>query len=171
MGSLALEQLGDLRKTHYSTELSPSLEGKEVVVGGWVQRRRDMGGLSFIVVQDKFGTMQITIKKGVVSEALFEKAGKIGIQYCIIVKGTIKSFKKAPQGVEIIPSEIRVLNTATEQLPIDMTGVTMSDLDTRLNARCLDLRHPRSQALDENHHPAFSRILHALPCVVFRSFH
>jgi aspartyl-tRNA synthetase len=148
---MSLDYLGDLRKSHYSTDLSPAMEGTEVTVGGWVMRKRDMGGLTFLVIQDKYGTLQITAKKGVVPDEIFEKAGKIGTQYCIIVKGTVKTFKKAPQEVEIIPSDIKILNIAAEQMPIDMTGKTMSDLDTRLNFRSLDLRHPRNQAIFRIH--------------------
>jgi aspartyl-tRNA synthetase len=149
--SLELELLGDLRKTHYSTDISPALQDKEVVVGGWVQRKRDMGGLTFIILQDKFGTLQITAKKGVVSDEVFEKMRKLGNQFCVIVKGTVKPFKKAPQEVEIIPSEIKLLNAAIPELPIDMTGVKMSELDTRLDHRSLDLRHPRNQAVFRIH--------------------
>jgi aspartyl-tRNA synthetase len=146
-----LDYIGTLRKTHFSKDLSPKMENQEVVVGGWVVRTRKMGGLCFVVLQDKFGNIQITAKKGVVSDDLFEKINKVGAQWCLLIKGKIKPFNKAPQGVEIIPSELLIMNTAIEQLPIDMTGVNMSELDTRLNNRTLDLRHPRNQAVFHIH--------------------
>jgi aspartyl-tRNA synthetase len=104
--------------------------------------------LKFISLQDKYGERQITLKKGVVSDELFDNI-KIGYQYCIMVKGTVKKFNEAPGGIEIIPSEIKLLNTTPEKLPIDMTGETLSELDLRLNHRALDLRSLKNQAIFE----------------------
>ena len=144
---MEIEQLGSLRKTHYSSELSKKLNNKEVVVGGWVFKIRKLGKMAFIVLQDKFGTIQLTVKKGVVSDELFEKVKNIGNQWCLLIKAKVVLFEKAPQGVELIPIEIKILNKAVDQLPVDMTGKTMSDLDTRLNHRSIDLRHPQNQAI------------------------
>ncbi len=141
-----LDELDGWRKTHYTHNVTPDLIDKEVIVGGWVRNFRDLGGLKFISLQDKYGERQITLKKGVVSDDVFEKA-KVGYQYCIMVKGKVKAFKKAPGGIEIIPSDIKILNKTPEQLPIDMTGETISELDLRLNNRALDLRSLRNQAI------------------------
>ncbi|MFX1502266.1 MAG: aspartate--tRNA(Asn) ligase [Promethearchaeota archaeon] len=141
-----LDKLGDWRKTHYTKDLSPDMVGKEIILGGWVRNYRNLGGLKFISLQDKYGERQITLKKGVVSDELFENT-KIGYQYCLMVKGIIKAFKEAPGGIEIVPSEIRLLNTTPEKLPIDMTGETVSELDLRLNNRALDLRSLKNQAI------------------------
>lgn len=141
-----LDELGDWRKTHYTKDISPELDGKEVIIGGWVRNYRDLGGLKFINLQDKYGERQITLKKGTISDELFEKA-KLGYQDCIMVKGKVKAFKKAPGGIEIIPSDIKILNKTPEKLPIDMTGETISELDLRLNNRPLDLRSQRNQAI------------------------
>ncbi|MFX1322500.1 MAG: aspartate--tRNA(Asn) ligase [Promethearchaeota archaeon] len=141
-----LDELGDWRKTHYTKDVSPKLDDQEVILGGWVRNYRDLGGLKFINLQDKYGERQITLKKGDISDDLFEKA-KLGYQYCIMVKGIVKTFKKAPGGIEIIPSDIKILNKTPEKLPIDMTGETISELDLRLNNRPLDLRSQRNQAI------------------------
>jgi len=151
MVEVKLDSMGSLRKTHFSKDLNPELEGQEVVVGGWVWRKREMGGLIFFILQDKFGNFQVTCKKGVVSEDVFEKVKQIGMQFCVVVKGKIKKFKNAPQGIEVIPTTVLIVNTAVEQLPIDMTGQGISDLDVRLNNRVLDLRHPRNQAIFHIH--------------------
>ncbi|MHA1519205.1 MAG: aspartate--tRNA(Asn) ligase [Promethearchaeota archaeon] len=151
MPNTVYEPIGDLRKTHYSRDLSPSLAGKEVVVGGWVSRIRKMGAMVFMTIQDKFGTFQVIAKKDVVTEEVFEKTKSLGHQWCLLVRGEVKAFEKAPQGVELIPKEIIIMNSAVEQLPLDMTGKTMSDLDTRLNHRSLDLRHPRNLAIFSIH--------------------
>ena len=140
------DDMKNWRKTHYTSNVTPKLTGKEVILGGWVRNFRDLGGLKFINLQDKYGERQITLKKGNVSEELFEQT-KLNYQYCIMVKGKVKAFEKAPGGVEIIPSEIKVLNKTPEKLPIDMTGETDSELDLRLNHRALDLRSQRNQAI------------------------
>jgi len=143
---LELDNLGDWRKTHFTKDVTIELVNKEVILGGWVRNYRNLGGLKFISLQDKYGERQLTLKKGVVSDELFEKA-KVGYQYCIMVKGTVKEFKEAPGGIEIIPSELKILNTTPDKLPIDMTGETISELDLRLNNRGLDLRSLKNQAV------------------------
>ena len=143
---MSTEEMDGWRKTHYTKDVTMDLVEKEVILGGWVRNYRDLGGLRFINLQDIYGERQITLKKGVVSDELFEKA-KVGYQYCLMVKGTVKGFKKAPGGIEIIPSEIKILNKTPEKLPIDMTGETTTELDLRLNNRALDLRSVRNQAV------------------------
>ena len=142
------EEMKKWRKTHYTIHVTPKLAGQEVILGGWVRNFRNLGGLKFVNLQDKYGERQITLKKGEISDELFEQT-KLSYQYCIMVKGKVKAFDKAPGGVEIIPSEIRVLNRTPEKLPIDMTGETESELDIRLNHRALDLRSQRNQAIFE----------------------
>ena len=143
---MSTEEMDGWRKTHYTKDVTLDLVGKEVILGGWVRNYRDLGGLRFITLQDVYGERQITLKKGIVSEEIFEKA-KVGYQYCLMVKGTVKSFEKAPGGIEIIPTEIKILNKTPEKLPIDMTGETTTELDLRLNNRALDLRSVRNQAV------------------------
>jgi len=143
---MQLDKLGKWRRTHFTSELSPDLIGETVYIAGWVQRIRKLGALTFIILQDSKGEIQVTLKKGVVPDEVFEKSD-VPHQSSIAVTGLVKEFKKAKKGVEIVPSEIKVFNHAPEQLPLDMTGKTMSDLDTRLNHRALDLRLPRNQAI------------------------
>ncbi|MFX0010670.1 MAG: aspartate--tRNA(Asn) ligase [Candidatus Hermodarchaeota archaeon] len=145
---MSFDELDGWRKTHYTKDVTSKLHEEEVILGGWVRNFRDLGGLKFISLQDKYGERQITLKKGFVSDELFEKA-KLGYQYCVMVKGKVKDFEAAPGGVEIIPSEIKILNRTPEKLPIDMTGETISELDLRLNNRALDLRSLRNQAIFE----------------------
>jgi nondiscriminating aspartyl-tRNA synthetase len=142
---MALDEMGDWRKTHFTKDINLALKGNEVILGGWVQNWRDLGGMKFIILQDKYGERQLTMKKGEVSDELFDL--KVGYHWNVMVKGTVKEFKKAPGGVEIIPSEIRILNKTPDKLPIDMTGETVSELDIRLDNRVLDLRSKKSQAI------------------------
>ncbi len=136
------------RKTHFTKDINLDLVDQQITLAGWVRNYRDLGGLKFISLQDKYGERQITLKKGVVSNDLFENT-KVGYQYCLMVKGKVKAFEKAPGGIEIIPTEIKILNRTPEKLPIDMTGETTSELDLRLNNRALDLRSLKNQAVFE----------------------
>jgi len=138
--------LGSWRRTHYSNEISPKLSGREVILLGWVRDLRDLGGIRFIVLQDKEGTVQITIPQSEVDKEVLNKAGTLQRQDCIGVKGIVKEMAKAPGGAEILPDEIRILAVASQPLPIDITGKTPADIDVRLDARVIDLRRDENQA-------------------------
>ncbi len=145
---MSIDEMNGWRKTHYTRDVTPELDGQEIILAGWVRNYRDLGGLKFINLQDKYGERQITLKKGIVSDEVFEKT-KVSYQYCLMIKGKVKKFEKAPGGIEIIPTEIKILNRTPDKLPIDMTGETISELDLRLNNRALDLRSLRNQAIFE----------------------
>lgn len=148
------DKLGNWRRTHYSTDMNPELDGKEVFVFGWVQDIRDLGGIRFVILQDKNGTLQITIPRDEVNSRVLKKADSLQRQYSIGVKGTVKKMKKAPGGAEIVPSEIRIFGTAKQPLPLDITGRTPAEIDVRLDARVLDLRREENQAIFRIQHVA-----------------
>ena len=58
------EELGDWQRTHYSSQITPELDGKEVTVFGWVSSVRTHGGITFLIVNDKEGIFQVTTVKG-----------------------------------------------------------------------------------------------------------
>jgi len=149
---MEIDQLGDWRRTHYSIDVKPELDGKEVMVLGWVRDIRDLGGIRFVVLQDREGTVQITVLRGKTSKKVIEKADSLQTQFSIGVKGTVKKTKMTPRGIEIIPSEIRILGIAQHPLPLDVTGRTPAEIDTRLNARVLDLRRDEGQAIFKIEH-------------------
>jgi len=149
---MEIDRLGDWRRTHYSIDVKPELDGKEVVVLGWVRDIRDLGGIRFVVLQDREGTVQITVLRGKTSKKVIEKADSLQTQFSIGAKGTVKKTKMTPRGIEIIPSEIRILGTAQHPLPLDVTGRTPAEIDTRLNARVLDLRRDENQAIFKIEH-------------------
>ena len=120
--------------------------GEEVTVSGWVHEIRDIGKLIFIQLRDKTGILQIIAKKGVVPDEVLENM-KRNKEDVISVTGKVAENKVAPGGVEVVPSEVKVLSVVEKKLPIDPTGVVESDLDTRLNFRYLDLRKPEVSAI------------------------
>ncbi|MFQ5836362.1 MAG: aspartate--tRNA(Asn) ligase, partial [Candidatus Bathyarchaeia archaeon] len=155
---MEIDQMGDWRRTHYSTDVKPDLDGKEVIVLGWVQDIRDLGGIRFVILQDKEGTIQITIPRSKIGKKVARKADSLQRQYSIGVKGTVKKTKQTPRGVEIVPSEIRILGIAQYPLPLDVTGRTPAKIDVRLDARVLDLCQDRNRAVFKIQHVALAAI-------------
>jgi len=151
---MKIGEIENWRRTHYSIEISPELDGKEVIVTGWVKELRDLGGIRFIILQDKDGTVQITVPEDEVDELTLEESSFLQRQYCISVKGTVKKMGKAPRGAEIIPKGIRILGIAKQPLPLDITGKTHADIDVRLDARVLDLSRDENRAIFKIRHVA-----------------
>ncbi len=135
------------RRTHYSAEIKPEMDGQEVVVMGWVHSIRALGKIIFVILRDREGTVQIVAPKQKVGEELFKQIKKLGTEDVIAVKGKVIANEKAPNGFEILPLELEVLNTAKRPLPLDPAEKVPAELDTRLENRFLDLRRPKVQAI------------------------
>jgi len=144
---LVADTLDDWKRTHYSTDIVPELDGREVVLFGWVQDLRDLGKILFMTIRDKNGVVQITVSKTKSSKELLEKISRIGKQFAVGVKGTVHATEEAPQGLEIIPLEVKILGEVRYPLPLDPTGRVPAEIDVRLNARILDLRRPEQTAI------------------------
>jgi nondiscriminating aspartyl-tRNA synthetase len=151
---MKVDKMGEWRRTHYSADIGPELDGQEVVVFGWVQEIRDLGGLRFLILQDKTGKLQITIHRHKVASEVVEKAESLQKQYSIGIKGTVKKMGKAPGGAEIVPNEMRIFSVSKQPLPLDITGRTKAEIDVRLDARVLDLRREENQAIFRVQHAA-----------------
>lgn len=133
------------KKTHWTSEVTPELHGSKVVVAGWVWELRDLGRIKFVVVRDREGFVQITLKAGKTPDHLFKIFSELGKEDVVVVKGVVESSKIAKRGVEIFPEEIWVLNKA-KPLPLDIWSET-PDLATRLRWRSVDLKRPRNLAV------------------------
>ena len=123
----------------YSREIDSSLYGTQVTVGGWVQDLRNLGGISFLQLRDRYGIIQITtLKKR--SMELFDLAASIPRESVVLVTGTVKESKEARAGFEILPDSIQILSKSEAPLPLGVVDKVGADLDTRLNNRFMDLR-------------------------------
>jgi nondiscriminating aspartyl-tRNA synthetase len=144
LGDLLLEEdLGDWRRTHYSSEISPSVadEGSEIIVMGWVASVRDHGNIQFIILRDPRGEIQVTAKKGDCSDALFQIAKEVKEHSSIAIRGKLRPQEKAPNGAELVPLELRAFSIAKKAAPFLVQGKTSSvGIDTRLDLRAVDLR-------------------------------
>jgi len=144
------EQLKGLKRTHMCGELTVEDVDKSVVVMGWVQRRRDHGGLVFIDLRDRTGIVQVVFNNEVSSEA-FEKVQGVRSEYVLAIEG--KVVKRAPENVnpkiatgeiEIYANTLKILSKSeTPPFPIeDRSNVSEA---IRLKYRYLDLRRPSMQ--------------------------
>lgn len=130
----------------YSREIDSSSFGKHLTVGGWVQDLRNLGGISFLQLRDKYGVIQVTcLKKR--DKVLFDLAASIPRESVVLVAGTVKESKEARAGFEIIPDKIEVLSKAETPLPLGVIDKVGADLDTRLNNRFMDLRKEEIRAI------------------------
>jgi nondiscriminating aspartyl-tRNA synthetase len=129
------------------TRSSAIIPETDVTVVGWVHELRDLGGISFLLLRDRDGIMQITMPKKKVSPELVERVRHMSRESVVRVAGHVKAEPKAPQGCEIIPNEIELLNAAESPLPLDVTGKVPAELDTRLDARFMDVRLPATRAI------------------------
>ena len=153
-----LDSIGNWVRSNYTSQVLPDLDGKEVTLFGWVQEVRDLGGLRFIILQDREGTVQITIPKKRVAPEVLAKSDLLQKRFSFAVKGTVKKTNMTKRGVEVVPTDIKVFSTATEQLPIDITGKTPANIEVRLDARPLDLTLETSLAAFKIQHVALQAI-------------
>jgi nondiscriminating aspartyl-tRNA synthetase len=150
--------LADWKRTHRTIDVTPTMNSAEITLFGWVQEIRDLGGIRFIILQDREGTLQITIPKKKVSPEVLSKSDTLQRRFCIAVRGTVKVTKMTPRGIEVIPNQIKILNAAAEQLPLDVTGKTPANIETRLDARALDLCQEENIAAFKVQHVALQAI-------------
>ncbi|MFH1103292.1 MAG: aspartate--tRNA ligase [Pseudomonadota bacterium] len=142
------DPLGDMRRTHHCNALRIDDFGVEVALAGWVQRRRDHGGVIFVDLRDREGITQVVFNP-VVDRAVHEKAHFIRNEYVIAIRGRVD---KRPDGmtnpsittgeIEVIVTELRILNKATPPPFLIEDEVDVSEM-VRLKYRYLDLRRPR----------------------------
>lgn len=142
------ESMGKLRRTHMCGDLRIDNEGQEVILMGWVQKRRNLGSLIFIDLRDTTGITQIVFDSNV-SEEAFKKAEKIRGEYVLAVRGKVYKRqsinKELPTGdIEVFVEELKILDEA-ETPPIYIKDNDDVAESMRLKYRYLDLRKPKMQ--------------------------
>lgn len=143
-----METLKGLKRTHYCGDLRMDNVGQEVILNGWVQKKRNLGGLVFVDLRDIRGISQIIFDADVNKDA-FEKAEKLGSEYVIAVKGIVRERQSknpniATGDIEISATELRVLSKS-QTPPIYIKDDDNVSEDKRLKYRFLDLRKPSMQ--------------------------
>ncbi|MDC0187269.1 aspartate--tRNA(Asn) ligase [Candidatus Nitrosopelagicus sp.] len=132
----------DISRTHLIEELNSSMEGKDVIFGGWVVDLRKLGKMAFLTVRDVTGMCQVIVKGD--SMSLLEGLNR---QSVVRILGKIQSSKAKDFDFEVSATEIQVLAKAEYPLPIDPIGRLESDIDNRLNSRALDMRNQKTASI------------------------
>jgi len=141
------EDLGQWRRTHYSSEISSSLDDKEVIIMGWVSSIRDHGNIVFIMIRDRYGDIQVIAKKSECTDELLEQIRQIKEHTTLAVRGKIRAQGKAPNGAEVIPLELKVFSISKRAAPFMVQDKTSVGIDTRLDLRAVDLRRNILQSI------------------------
>ncbi len=142
-------------RTHTCGELNLSFTGQQVTLCGWVQRSRDLGGMTFIDLRDRYGITQLVFNME--SDAITcRNARELGREYVIMVTGMVmeRSNKnpKIPTGdIEVIVEQINLLNSASTP-PFTIEDHTDGGDDLRMKYRYLDLRRSQVRANMELRH-------------------
>jgi len=144
------DKLEQMRRTHHCCALTAEDIGKEVVLMGWVQRRRDHGGVIFVDLRDRYGITQVVFNP-VVDEAIHKKAHVIRNEFVLGVAGRVEH---RPEGmtnpnlatgeIEVMATELKILNEATTPPFLVEDNVDVSE-NVRLAHRHIDLRRPAIQ--------------------------
>jgi aspartyl-tRNA synthetase len=141
-----LDLLGDLKRTKYCGDLRGTDAGSEVVLMGWVHRRRDLGNLIFIDLRDRTGLVQIVFNKEQ-NPAAQAKAEELRSEFVVAVRGKVERRQKSNPDlssgeIEVMASELRILNQAKTP-PFQVEEEVTASEETRLRYRYLDLRRPK----------------------------
>ncbi|KGK87912.1 aspartate--tRNA ligase [Clostridium sp. HMP27] len=144
------EALKGLKRTIMCGELRESHVGNKFTVMGWVQRKRNLGGLIFVDLRDRTGILQVVFGEEINKEA-FEKADTVRSEYCIAITGSLVKRESAnetlPTGmVELKGESIKILSES-ETPPIYIKENLDAGENIRLKHRYLDLRRPDMQKI------------------------
>ena len=150
-----LDTLGSLKRTHYCGALRATDAEKDVVLMGWVHRRRDLGQLIFIDLRDRAGIAQIVFNKEQHAEA-HAKAEELRSEFVVAVEGRVLRRQKPnpdiPTGeVEVVATRLHILNNSKTP-PFQIEDDVTASEETRLRYRYLDLRRPKLHSNIELRH-------------------
>ena len=132
----------DISRTHLIEDLNTSMEGQDVLFGGWVVDLRKLGKMAFLTVRDVTGMCQVIVKGDAMS--LLEGLNR---QSVVRILGKVQASKAKDFDFEVSAIELQVLAKAEYPLPIDPIGRLESDIDNRLNSRALDMRNQKTASI------------------------
>ena len=135
------------KRTHYSKSIDTTTNGREVTIIGWISSIREHSNIKFLTVNDRFGSIQVILKKGEYPASLESEISNIRDHTVIAIKGKVRTEPKAPNGIELIPNDFRILSLANKNSPIVIQSRKGVGIDTRLDLRAVDLRRPYLQSI------------------------
>jgi aspartyl-tRNA synthetase len=122
---------------------------REVAVQGWVQDVRNLGGISFVILRDKHGVLQIAVPKKKVPPEIFDELTSVSRESVVRISGIVKESNQAKMGFEIVPTSVEVLSRAASPLPLGVVDKVGVEIETRYNNRFMDLRKADVRAVFE----------------------
>lgn len=135
------------KRTHYSKSIDTTTNVSEITIIGWISSIREHSNIKFLTVNDRFGSIQVILKKGEYPASLESEISKIRDHTAIAIKGKVRTEPKAPNGIELIPNDFRILSLANKNSPIVIQSRKGVGVDTRLDLRAVDLRRPYLQSI------------------------
>ena len=140
---MKLDRMNGMKRTDYCGELTKEKIGEEVIVAGWVQRQRDLGGLIFVDLRDRSGIIQLAFDD-TTDPAVFEKAGMLRREFVVMARGKVRMRSSVnteiPTGeIEIEVYELKILGES-ETPPFEILPDSAAKEELRLKYRYLDLR-------------------------------
>ena len=146
-----METLKGMKRTHHCGALRKSDVDTEVVLAGWVSRRRDHGGLIFVDMRDRSGLVQVVFDAAAMGDEAFHKAETLRSEFVIGVRGKVRARSEDTVNpnmetgeIEIVVVELRILNKAKTPPFYIQDGVDVDEM-VRLRYRYMDLRRPEMQ--------------------------
>jgi aspartyl-tRNA synthetase len=134
-------------RTRYSSEVQPADHGTTQRLAGWIEESRNLGKIAFLVVRDRDGAFQVVLPKSKVGDETFERLTKLNRESVIAIEGKPAATKSTTFTWEILPEKYWVLSEAAAPLPLGITDKVNIEIDTRLDARFMDLRRKEPQAI------------------------
>ncbi|RJQ33143.1 MAG: aspartate--tRNA ligase [Actinobacteria bacterium] len=150
------------KRTKYCGEVSVKDAGKEVVLNGWVNSRRDHGGLIFLDLRDRTGVVQVVINPD--NKDSFPLAQRVRSEYVLAVSGKVSKRPKGTENENIATGQVEVETSAlqliskSKALPFELDEADKVDERTRLQYRYLDLRRPAGYMALELRHKVVQRV-------------
>ncbi len=120
--------------------------GTEVAVVGWVEDTRNLGGIAFLIVRQREGTLQVSTRRAE-NEGLFQDLTQIPRESVVGFRGIVRRNPDVRNGFEIFPKDYEILGLAEKPLPLGVVDKVRAEMDTRLDNRCMDLRKPEVRAI------------------------
>lgn len=145
---LKLDRMDGMKRTDYCGTLTKNDIGRKIVVCGWVQRQRDLGGLIFVDLRDRTGIIQLAFDENT-EKKIFEKASALRSEFVVMASGNVRMRssinREIPTGdIEIEVNCLKILGRA-ETPPFEIIDDTAAKEELRLKYRYLDLRRPELQ--------------------------
>ncbi len=132
-------------RSHYCGQVNESLVGQEVTLCGWVNRRRDLGGVIFLDLRDREGLVQVVYDPDI--EDVFARANTLRSEFCVQITGLVRNRPEgqvnrdmATGAIEILGKQLQILNAAA---PLPLDSNQQNSEEQRLKYRYLDLRRPQ----------------------------